>query len=133
MSTILWLAALALSPQEPARPPRTEGEPAPEYKDTGVHHALRLPVNWKRGGRDFPRVVLTYASTTRQENPPPRRGDEEAPAELLRGRVVDAESRGIAGARGRAGRDGPGPRRGPAPDRGPVNYRILICPGIGIG
>ncbi len=68
MPAILWLAALALSPQEPARPPMTEGEPAPgkfvrqqaaEYRDTGVHHALYLPVNWKPGG-SWP-VIVEYA------------------------------------------------------------------------
>lgn len=58
----------ALDPDEPKRPPMTEGEPAAgkwvrqvadEWKGTGVYHALYLPTNWEPG-RKYP-VIVEYA------------------------------------------------------------------------
>ncbi len=59
---------------ESARPPMTEGEPAPgkfvrqqaeEYRGTGVHHGLYLPTNWEPG-KTYP-VIVEYAPNKWEE------------------------------------------------------------------
>ena len=69
------LPDLSTVPPDLETPPMVEGAPgpgrrvrqvAPEYAGTAVHHALYLPVDWKRGGR-YP-VIVEYAGNGNYRN-----------------------------------------------------------------